>query len=341
MVKKVKKKLAAPLRVLKSRPPLARMMQLHERLRTGAYPNCRSLSQDLEVSPKTIQRDIDFMRDQLGLPIEYDDQRFGFYYTGEVMEFPAMQVSEGELMALFVAQKALRQYQGTSFERPLTAAFQKLTEGMRDEVTVALKDWDTVFSFKGLGPSVTDLAQFEALSRSIRSRQSVSFQYKKLNSRRHEARQCDPYHLACVEQQWYLFGRDTDRNAVRTYALTRMQELVPLERRFPDPGFKAQEYLRQSFGVFSGDREYRIRIRFDSFGSQLVRERIWHPTQMLEELPDGNLILQMRLGSLPEVERWILSWGSHAEALEPNELRQSVKARIQEALVPYRSSRGG
>jgi len=144
MVKKRKNNFKQGKKAIQTRPPLARMMRLHESLRSEAYPNCRQLSEELEVSPKTVQRDIDFMRDQLGLPIDYDARKFGFYYTEEVREFPNVQVSEGELVALFVAQKALSQYQGTSFEKPLTAAFRKLTEGLQDEVSVALQDWDKV-----------------------------------------------------------------------------------------------------------------------------------------------------------------------------------------------------
>ena len=59
-----------------ARPPLVRMLKIHQALQAGGYPNCRRLAEELEVAGKTIQRDIDFMRDQLGLPIEYDSGRF-------------------------------------------------------------------------------------------------------------------------------------------------------------------------------------------------------------------------------------------------------------------------
>ncbi|MGZ5022234.1 MAG: helix-turn-helix transcriptional regulator, partial [Chthoniobacterales bacterium] len=90
-----------------SLPPLERMMRIHAQLKAGEFPNCRKIAEEIEVSSKTIQRDIDFMRDRLGLPIEYDPLRFGFYYTQEVASFPSIEVSEGEVAALFVAQKAL------------------------------------------------------------------------------------------------------------------------------------------------------------------------------------------------------------------------------------------
>ena len=67
-----------------SRPPIARMHRLHAILEAGHFPNCRQLAQELEVSPKTVQRDIDFMRDQMEFPIEYNAAERGFFYTGRV-----------------------------------------------------------------------------------------------------------------------------------------------------------------------------------------------------------------------------------------------------------------
>jgi HTH domain len=102
------------------------MKFIYERLKTQRRPNCSALAKALEVSPKTVQRDIDFMRYQLDLPIEYDQARHGFFFNGEVAQFPSVHITEAELVALLVARKALEQYADTPFQRPLAAAFQKL-----------------------------------------------------------------------------------------------------------------------------------------------------------------------------------------------------------------------
>src|SRR5690349_8446014 len=133
---------------LYSRPPLERMMQMHQKIRAGRYPNCRKLAEELEVSSKTVQRDIDFMRYRLGLPIEYDQLHFGFYYTEPVANFPNIEISEGELIALYVGQKALAQYKGTSFEAPLSTAFRKITDGLPDTISITWSDLDSAVSFR-------------------------------------------------------------------------------------------------------------------------------------------------------------------------------------------------
>ncbi|HKK18947.1 MAG TPA: HTH domain-containing protein, partial [Opitutales bacterium] len=67
-----------------SRPPLARMMRIHDELQSKRLPNATTLSKLLETSTKTINRDIGFMRDQLGLPVEWDAQANGYRYSGYV-----------------------------------------------------------------------------------------------------------------------------------------------------------------------------------------------------------------------------------------------------------------
>ena len=100
-----------------SRPPLERMLRIHEELRRGALVNCTRLVKLLEVCRKTIVRDIAFMRDRLALPIEFDPQIQAYRYTQPVNAFPTVQVTEGELLALLVARRALEQYRGTPFHR--------------------------------------------------------------------------------------------------------------------------------------------------------------------------------------------------------------------------------
>jgi len=63
-------------------------------------------------------------------------------------------------------------------------------------------------------------------------------------------------------------------------------------------------------------------LRFDAFAARLVTERQWHPSQKIKHLVDGEIELTMTLGSLEEIERWVLSWGEHVQVLEPAALKR-------------------
>jgi proteasome accessory factor B len=66
-----------------SRPPLERMLFIHEELQRGAFVNCTKLATRLEVSAKTIMRDLAFMRDRLDLPLEYDPRLYAYRYPSK------------------------------------------------------------------------------------------------------------------------------------------------------------------------------------------------------------------------------------------------------------------
>ena len=95
-------------------------MEIHESVKRSNFPNATTLATKLEVSTKTIHRDIQFMRDRWGLPIEFDAAYNGFRYTHPVESFPMLQINEGELFALLIADKALQNYRGTVFEKRLS-----------------------------------------------------------------------------------------------------------------------------------------------------------------------------------------------------------------------------
>ena len=119
----------------------------------------------LEVSTKSIHRDLEFMRDRLELPIQYDGSRFGYFYTEPVKAFPTLQITEGELFALVVAERALQQYRGTSFEKPLLSALQKMEQSLPDTISLSLTDVEQTISFRTSAEPILDLEIFDALAK--------------------------------------------------------------------------------------------------------------------------------------------------------------------------------
>lgn len=315
----------------RTRPPLDRMLKIDALVRGGGLWTSYALAAELEVSRKTINRDLEFMRHRLDLPLEFDFRRNGYYYaeTSGLSggSFPLMRVTTGELLALFLARKALEQYQGTPFEAPLRNALDKISMPMREEVDFSWSDLESFFSFRTATPAVTDIALFDMVSRAVVDKKGLTFEYRKLNASRFEARTVNPYHLACLNSQWYLFAYDNDRNDVRTFHLHRMRNPKLERRRFRVPAdFSPAKLLKNSFGVVEGGRPRKVLLRFDKFSAQLIRERSWHHTQEITDQPDGGVLLALSVGSFLEIQPWILSWGSHVEVVSPADLRRRVLA---------------
>lgn len=309
-------------------------------LRAGGFPNCSTLAKSIEVTPKTIQRDISFMRDQLDLPLEYDSIKHGYYYTREVREFPMLHLSRRDIVALFLARHALEPLRGTRLERMLSASFSKIAEACPGEVSIHWHELDRAFSVKATGVLAADVVLFSDLLDAIMSRLEISFDYRKLGATQSERRMVRPYHVGQIEHGWYLLGYDVRRKALRTFALQRISSLEAHETTFePDPAFNAAEHFGNGFGVWSYEETkgalHQVAIRFDGYAARFVAERRWHPSQEIRNLnKDGSAIeFQVALPGLEEITRWVLSWGSKARVLAPAELEQRVKAELAAALA--------
>jgi proteasome accessory factor B len=245
-----------------------------------------------------------------------------------------VELSEAELISVFVAQKALMQYKGTPFEHPLRSAFEKLVSGLDGKITLSWDDLDSFIFFRSFEIVPTDLNTFQVVSEAVRKGEVLEFEYKKLNASSFEKRMVEPYHLACIQNQWYCFGHDIDRREMRTFVLARMRHAVGTGQTFTrSKKFSLQDQLKDSLGVFSGKGKHNIRIRFDKFAAQLVRERVWHPSQQIQELTGGEIEFRLTLSSLHEIEPWVLSWGEHATVIGPNDLTKRLRDIHQTQLL--------
>ncbi len=313
------------------------MLHIHQAIAAGDHPNATTLARELEVSVKSIQRDLDFMRDRLNLPIVYDARRHGYRYTQAVNAFPALQITEGELFALVVAEKAVQQYRGTSFERPLLSALRKMAAALPDTVSLHLAEWDRTISFRTRVEPLINRDIFDGLARATARREQVEILYRKPGRTRAEPRVVDPWHLANINGEWYLFAYDHLRRALRTFVPARIQSLRPTGRTFQPPaGFSMDERLRDSFGVHSAEGSYAVVLRFSPRVADYIREKRWHPSQQLSDLPDGGVELRMRLSSLVEIQRWVLGWGGEVRVMQPPELVGEVRAAARAILATTR-----
>ena len=317
-----------------TRPPLERMMRIHAVIAAGKHPNATTLARELEVTTKTIQRDLEFMRDRMNLPLEYVAAHNGYVYTEEVDSFPTLQISEGELFALLVAEKALQQYRGTPFEKRLVGAFRKLARSLPDTVSLNLAEWEQSISFRTTAEPLLNLPVMDTLAKAVQKRRQLQITYRKPAARQPEERVIDPLHLANVNGDWYLFAYDHLRKDVRTFVPARIQSAEPTGKTFTPPAkFALEKQLRDSFGIHSRDGDYAVVLRFTELVADYIREKRWHPSQELVELPDGVVELRLRLGSLQEVERWVLGWGGAASVIAPPELVASVRAAAERILA--------
>jgi len=317
------------------RPALERMLRIHELLKNKEYPNCTGIAKEFELSSRTVARDIDFMRERLRLPMEWDGQKNGYYYSRPVNKFPQLPMSQAETFALLVAHKAIAQYRGTPFQKPLEAAFRRLTGQLDQSVRFSLGSLDTVLSFRPFAPDDADLKVFEVLTKALMERRVLKLLYRNRGMLTARTREVHPYHLTCAANHWYLLALDPEENAIKTFSVSRMEKTELATERFKIvKAFDPNGYLEGSLSIYNGDPDgdYEIVVELDAWAADEIRGRKLHFKHEVTKMPRGMMSLRLRLHSLEEIELWLMSFGTHATVIRPRALRERLR-KAGEALA--------
>lgn len=146
----------------------------------------------------------------------------------------------------------------------------------------------------------------------------------------------DPYTLVLAKGGLYLLAHAHNRGAVRLFAVERIVGLSVTRQRFDLPDdFKPEDHFSDAFGLVT-DQPMQVKIRFDSEVAHMVQDRIWRPGQTMLTEPDGSMLLSFEAAGSLEILAWVLSYGRHAELLEPPELRKELRRQIKGLREIYR-----
>jgi len=307
-------------------------------VRDGDYPSSQAIARELELSDRTVRRNIEFMRDALDAPIAYDPSRKGYYYSDRNWSMPSIRVTEGELLGLALAQMALQAYRDTPLSEHVRRISEKLQAALPDEIEIDPAYRGGLFRFS-LGP-VTPISpdHWRLLATAARERRTVWMRYHVLYRDEVVERKVDPYLLRCYCGDWYLIGYDHRTGHVPVFNIARIRELRPTDSRFEvRSDFDPEAYFAGTFQVSERGERHRVRIQFFDFAARLVAEKVWHPSQKLTRKKDGSVVLEFVLADLDEVASWVLSFGPSALVLAPSALRQRVAGAALATASRYQS----
>lgn len=321
-----------------------RVKEFDRAVRAGEYPNAQSIAKRLEVNPRTIQRDIEFMRTRHGAPLVFDPKRNGYAYADRSFRLSSVQLTHGELIAMVVSESVMRAFKGTPFAEDLARAVQKIKEVLDDPVTFDPSQLSEAYSFRTTAESVTDSEIFSALTEAIDSRGRIEITYWSASRDAESTRAVDPYHLAAIDGIFYLVAYCHHRKKILTFSPPRIRSIRLTETRFEIPSdFDANQYFADSMSVMRGEEgeSHLVKLRFTPEGAKYVRERRWHASQTLQPLDGGGILMTLRVSHLREVERFVMSWGNDCEAIEPLALRERVRKHLAAASEFYLNSTSG
>jgi predicted DNA-binding transcriptional regulator YafY len=319
----------------KDRPLWRRLQIIHHQIKEGRFPNTSSLAAELSVSSKTVQRDLDYLRDELEAPIEFRREENGYAYRRDDYVLPFLPVDGQDLFAMGVAAQVLQLLGGTPLAKSLSSCYTRLARLMPPSVRLRPEIVREKLTLRSAAFRPVPEETWQAVSEALQKGVALAMRYRHPGEGAGEPRTIRPYALVLAGRDWMVLAED--QSQIKNFYLARIEGARVTGERYAIPrDFDADAFFRNTFGLFVGKGPaFRFRVRFSPEVSGEVREMVWHAKQKIEAGPDGEAILELPAESLREARRFILAYGRHAEALAPPELVADLRAESEAMARTY------
>jgi len=294
------------------------------------------------VSPRTAYRDLDDLQ-LAGFPLFAEKGEKGNRW--KFVDAYKLKVPQPftftELMSLHLSKDLFKVFKGTVFFESLASLFEKVRATLPSQTLTYLDRIQSTFHM-GIKP-YKKYHRFrkiiEQVNNAAMEYQSIEVIYKSLRSKKETHRKIDPYKIWFFDGTIYIIGFCHLRNEIRTFVIDRIKILRLTEDKFELPDdFDLDEYTRHSFKVMQ-DELYTVKVRITPAWARYIGEKIWHESQQTKKLTDGSLELTFQVAGLDEIKQWIMGFGSEAYVVEPERLKDMVRADFKKALVQYEGLR--
>lgn len=315
---------------------LERLTKINREISCGNYPSVSILANLVSVSERQVKRDITFLRREFGAPIKNDRGKGGYFYTDKSWTLPPLKLSEGELLAFFIAENALKFTGHTPEAIQLKDSLLKIAALLPGEVSINLATLGENVSFQNLPFASVEPQILKRLAIAAISQQTVEFDYFSPHKQEHTHRTVSIHMLHNFAGDWFAISYDHKAKAFRDFHAGRLKKLKETEEEFQlQKDFDAEDYLKRGFFMMRGGKLTTVQIHFDTFQAQWIRERkFFHPDEIREELPDKSLRLSFKIGEkgLEAVARFCLTYAGHCCVEKPKKLKEIVRKKLQKGL---------
>lgn len=294
---------------------------------------------ELDCHQRTVYRDLDALQNA-GFPIyneTVNNKNIWLLMDSAKQKMP-IPMNITELMALYFARDMLKVLKDTVFYDSLKSLFQKIKSSLSEDLINYLEQIENNLHigqrpYKKYGEFRENIG---IINDAVTRQRHIDILYYTASRQKETHRRVAPYNIWLLDGSFYLIGFCKKRDEIRIFALDRIKSMQISDEPFEKPeDFNVEEFMGTSFGVFQGD-PFTVKIHFTAGVSDYIREKSWHSTQRLHSQDDGSVIFEAEVAGIDEIRFWVLSWGSNATVIEPDELKESIQEEIEKMQVNYK-----
>jgi predicted DNA-binding transcriptional regulator YafY len=317
-----------------------RFYQIDQLLQSGRAVPIERFLESLSVSRATFKRDLEYMRDRLNAPIEWDRFEGGYRYAepsgGPAFALPGLWFNASEAHALLMMQQLLAELQpgllGAQV-RPLQARLRALL-GSADHSAEEVEQRVRIVTAARRRLAVQ---HFETVASATLGRRRLRLAHYSRQSDETTERDVSPQQLVFYRENWYLVAWCHLRQDIRSFSIDAIVRAEPLDTAARDVERSAlAEVMESGYGIFSGREVTWVTLRFAPERARWVSVEVWHPQQRGRFDEVGHWVLELPYNDPRELMMEVLKHGASVEVLAPDVLRDRVAAELETALEGYR-----
>ncbi len=307
-----------------------RFFWFHKYVKADKYPNAKHLCKQFEISHRTAQRTIEFMRDRIQAPLEYDYLNKGFYYSDKTYELPSLWFNEDNVVALSLAVRLASSIPDIDTKNKLCTLLEGIINRQSTDGGMSFQDISDKISVKNIEYSRVNEQFFTVIVSSIFQKRPLHISYYSPHTKKGTDRTILPLHLIQYMGSWHVIAFCTLRNAMRDFALSRIKTInsTDIKVRLPGNLPPVKEFTRKNFGIIQGGKTQKVCLQFTPMIAPWIEEQIWHPKQKQTLKKDGSLLLIFPTADFKELIKRVLSHGADVKVISPKGLAIALKSEI-------------
>lgn len=316
-----------------------RFYKIERLLRHRGCVSFAVLQEELDVSPATLKRDLQYLRDRLDAPIVYDRFDNGYRFEQDSQhELPGIWFNEKEITALLTMHQLMSGLDDdgvlSRHLQPLIDKLQGMLGGDEGESRELMRRVKLISTARRRAPS----QHFELLGSALVQKKRVWLRYFKRSDRKESERQVSPQRLVNYRNTWYLDAWCHASEGLRRFALDAIREARVEDAKARQVPLKELEAeLDAGYGIYSGAgaKVKWATLVFNADAAQWVAVEEWHPEQQGRWLADGRYELRVPYSDPTELTMDVLRHGDSVVVTGDKAFAARIAQRLQQAAHQY------
>lgn len=314
-----------------------RIYRIARMLHRGGVVSRQLFLQELEVSLATLKRDLEYMRDRLSAPIEWDASAGGYRLAGanggKRYELPGVWFSSSEIIALL----SLRELLNSLGPGLLTAQIEPVLDRMRSMLSAQESSPDAFDKrIRILQPHAHayQADHFAPVAAAVMQRRRLLIEHHSKVRDTVSRREISPQRLTHYRENWYIDAYCHLRDDIRCFSLGSVQSVQLLKAEAVEiDDAELSSVLDSGYGIFAGREVNWAELVFSGDRARWGSRERWHPEQQSWFGPSGEYHLRVPYADDTEVAMEILRHVPEVVVVGPDELRSRVETLLREGLA--------